>query len=157
MQKICPCLWFNGQAEAAVAFYTSTFKNTEVLETTYYLDHMPMPKGKVMTIRFVLDGQEFLALNGGADFSFTPATSFIVYCENQKEVDDMWEKLLVGGQESQCGWLSDRYGLSWQIVPKSLIEMLKGGDSAGAQRAAAAMLQMKKLDIATLERAYNNA
>lgn len=157
MQKICPCLWFNGQAEAAVAFYISTFKNSRVLETTYYLDNMPMPKGTVMTMRFILDGQEFLVLNGGADFSFTPATSFVVYCEDQQEVDYMWDRLLDGGQENQCGWLSDRYGLSWQIVPKALIEMLKGGDVAAAQRAVAAMMQMKKLDIATLERAYKNA
>lgn len=157
MKKICPCLWFDGQAEAAVAFYTSTFKNSRVLETSYYLDNMPLPKGTVMTMRFVLDDQEFLVLNGGADFSFTPATSFVVYCEDQKEVDHLWSKLLDGGQENQCGWLSDRYGLSWQIVPKALIEMLKGGDAAAAQRAVAAMMQMKKLDIATLERAYKNA
>ncbi len=157
MKKICPCLWFNGQAEAAVAFYTSTFKNSRVLETTYYLDNMPLPKGTVMTMRFVLDDQEFLVLNGGADFSFTPATSFVVYCEDQHEVDHLWSKLLDGGKEGQCGWLSDRYGLSWQIVPKALIEMLKGGDAAAAQRTVAAMMHMKKLDIATLERAYKNA
>ncbi|MNR83809.1 3-demethylubiquinone-9 3-methyltransferase [compost metagenome] len=154
MQKIGPCLWFNGQAEAAVAFYTSTFKNSRTLETTYYVDDMHMPAGTVMTIRFVLDGAEFMALNGGPEFVFSPAISFVVHCADQQEVDDLWQKLLVNGREDQCGWLTDQFGLSWQIVPEALITMLKGGDTAAAQRTVAAMLKMKKLNIAELERAY---
>jgi predicted 3-demethylubiquinone-9 3-methyltransferase (glyoxalase superfamily) len=154
MQKITPCLWFNDQAEEAARFYTSIFKNSTIGEITHYGEGSPRPKGSVLTVRFQLDGQEFLALNGGPQFKFTEAVSFIVHCETQEELDRMWEKLSEGGEEVQCGWLKDQYGLSWQIVPTVLPKMLSDPDSARAERVLQAVMRMKKLDINTLEEAF---
>jgi predicted 3-demethylubiquinone-9 3-methyltransferase (glyoxalase superfamily) len=156
MQKIGPCLWFDGKAEEASNFYVSIFKNSRIVNTTRYPEGTPLPAGKVMTVEFILDGQEFLALNGGPQFTFSPAISFVARCETQEEVDDLWEKLLAGGAEQQCGWLTDKFGVSWQIVPNVLMKMMSGQDAVASQRAFAAMLQMKKLSIALLEHAYNN-
>lgn len=148
MQKIAPFLWFNGQAEEAAKFYTSIFKNSKVLGT------MPGPDGKVMGVSFQIEGQEFKALNGGPQFTFTPAISFFVNCETQKEVDELWEKLTAdGGKEEMCGWLRDKYGVSWQIIPTVLGELFSDRDRAVAGKAMNAMLQMKKIDIAALKRA----
>jgi predicted 3-demethylubiquinone-9 3-methyltransferase (glyoxalase superfamily) len=154
MQKITPFLWFDDQAEQAVNFYTSIFKNSKVLSVSRYGDAGPGQPGKVMTATFQLNGQEFTALNGGPEFKFTEAISFFVSVETQAEVDELWEKLTAGGEESQCGWLKDKFGLSWQIVPTALGELLGGPDPVKAQRAMQAMLQMRKLDIAALQRAY---
>jgi len=154
-QKITPFLWFDGNAEEAVSYYTSIFKNSKVLSTTHYGDMGPGRKGAVMTINFQLEGQEFTALNGGPDFKFNEAISLVVKCASQKEVDELWEKLTSGGgQEVQCGWLKDKYGLSWQITPTALLEMIQDPDPKKVQRAMAAMMTMKKLDIAQLTRAY---
>jgi predicted 3-demethylubiquinone-9 3-methyltransferase (glyoxalase superfamily) len=153
MQKIIPCLWFDDQAEQAVRFYTSIFKNSKIGKITYYGEGAPRPKGSVMTVRFRLDGQEFLALNGGPVFKFTEAISFIVNCRTQKEVDRMWEKLSDGG-EGQCGWLKDKYGMSWQIVPTILSKMMNDLNPARTDRVMQAVLQMKKLDIKGLKKAY---
>ena len=157
MPKITPFLWFNDKAEDAANFYASIFKNSKVKAVTRYSDAGPGPKGSVMTVNFELDGQEFTALNGGPQFTFTEAVSFVVHCDTQQDVDDYWEKLTAGGQESQCGWLKDKYGLSWQIVPKALPRLLQQTDPTKAQRVMQALLQMKKLDIATLERAAQGA
>ena len=159
MQKITPFLWFDNNAEEAVNFYVSIFKNSKVGKVTRYNEASAKaagrPKGSVMTAEFQLEGQNFVAINGGPHFKFTEAISFVIDCETQEEVDYFWEKLTAnGGQESQCAWLKDKYGLSWQIVPKVLIEMLQDKDAQKAQRVMEAMLQMKKIDIATLERAY---
>lgn len=156
MQKIGPCLWFDGKAEEASNFYVSIFKNSRIVKATRYPEGSPLPTGTVMTVEFILDGQEFLALNGGPQYTFSPAISFVVRCETQQEVDDLWEKLLAGGEEQQCGWLTDKFGVCWQIVPNALIRMLSGADAVASQRAFAAMLQMKKLNISLLEHAYNN-
>lgn len=153
MQKITPFLWFDTQAEEAALFYISIFKNSKIVETTRYSGAGPGPKGTVMTVRFSLDGQEFIALNGGPEFKFTEALSLFVHCESQAEVDELWEKLSAGGEKGPCGWLKDRYGLSWQIVPTILGKWLNDADAARAQRVAQAMLQMGKLDIAALEQA----
>lgn len=153
-QKVTPFLWFDHQAEEAVGFYTSIFKNSKVETITRYGEAGPGPKGSVMTIAFELDGQKFTALNGGPHFKFTPAISFVVNCENQQEVDEMWEKLSAGGKEVECGWVADKYGLSWQIVPAALIEMMQDQDAERKQRVMKAMLKMKKLDIAGLQAAY---
>jgi predicted 3-demethylubiquinone-9 3-methyltransferase (glyoxalase superfamily) len=155
MQKITPFLWFDGNAEDAVNFYVSLFKNSKVISFARYGEAGPGPKGSVMTVKFQLEGQEFIALNGGPHFKFTEAISFVVNCETQQEVDEFWAKLSAGGQESQCGWLKDRYGLSWQIVPTVLPQMLQDDDPARAKRVMEAMLQMKKIDIPTLRRAYD--
>ncbi|HEV2612843.1 MAG TPA: VOC family protein [Noviherbaspirillum sp.] len=157
MQKITPFLWFDGQAEEAANFYTSIFKNSKVLAINHYGDGAPMPKGTVMTAQFALDGQEFVALNGGPHYHFTPAISFVVNCETQEEVDYYWNKLTDGGIEVQCGWLQNKYGMSWQIVPTILPQLLSDPDPARAQKAMTAMLQMKKIDIATLQRAIASA
>jgi predicted 3-demethylubiquinone-9 3-methyltransferase (glyoxalase superfamily) len=157
MQKISPCLWFDGQAEEAARFYTSIFKNSRIVKTARYLEGAHRPTGSIMTVQFVLDGQEFVALNGGPEFTFSPAISFVVNCETQEEVDVLWGKLSAGGEEVQCGWLRDKFGVSWQIVPTVLIAMLTDADTAASQRAFAAMLHMKKLDIALLDRAFKNA
>ncbi|MBA3316316.1 MAG: VOC family protein [Planctomycetota bacterium] len=158
MQKVSPCLLFDDQAEEAAKFYVSVFKNSKILQTTYYGEGMPMPAGTVLTVKFLLDGEEFLALNGGSHDQFSLAVSFMVMCETQAEVDDYWRKLTVGGQEVQCGWLKDKFGLAWQIVPKQFIEMLDSPDKAAVQRGMAAMMMtMKKLDIAELQKAYDNA
>ncbi|MEP6645251.1 MAG: VOC family protein [Acidobacteriaceae bacterium] len=154
MHKITPFLWFDGKAEEAMNFYTSIFKNSKVGRVTRYGESSPGSKGAVITATFQLDGQDFIALNGGPQFSFTPAISLFVNCENQEEVDDFWEKLSEGGKESQCGWLSDKYGITWQIVPSALGQMLSDKDSEKSKRVTQAMLQMKKLDVAKLKQAY---
>ena len=154
MQKITPFLWFDGNAEEAANFYVSTFKNSKILSIARYGEAGPGPKGSVMTVEFQLRGQDFIALNGGPQFRFTEAISFSVNCETQEEVDEFWEKLSEGGKEGPCGWLKDRYGLSWQINPIVLGEMLSDPDPAKAQRVMQAMLQMKKIDINRLKQAY---
>ncbi|WP_410209844.1 VOC family protein [Aquirhabdus sp.] len=154
MQKITPFLWFDGNAEEATHFYTSIFKNAEILSISHYSEGGPMPKGTVMTTKFRLDGQEFVALNGGPQFPFTPAVSFVVDCDSQEEVDYYWEHLSQGGTPNQCGWLQDRYGLSWQIVPRILIQYINDPDPVIAQRVMNAMLQMGKIDIALIKQAY---
>jgi predicted 3-demethylubiquinone-9 3-methyltransferase (glyoxalase superfamily) len=154
MQKITPFLWFNDQAEEAMKFYTSIFRNSKVGSITRYGEEGPGPKGKVMSASFQLDGQEFMALNGGPVFTFTPAISFFVDCATQAEVDELWEKLSEGGEKGQCGWLKDKYGLSWQIVRSALGEMLQDKDAEKSRRVMNAMLQMEKIDIEGLKRAY---
>jgi predicted 3-demethylubiquinone-9 3-methyltransferase (glyoxalase superfamily) len=154
MQRLSMCLWFNGQAEQAVAFYTGLFPNSRVIRTTYYLDGTPVPAGSVLTIQFALDGTEYLALNGGPAFTFSPAMSMVAYCDTQAEVDRLWTALAEGGQHGQCGWLTDRFGVSWQVVPRQLLPLLNTPDRAASQRAFDAMRSMTKLDIASLERAY---
>ena len=155
MQTVSTCLWFDDQAEAAVAFYTGLFPNSRVLETKVYLDGGPRPAGSVLTIRFTLDGTEYMALNGGPVFAFSPAVSLVAYCDTQDEVDRLWFQLTEGGQESQCGWLTDRFGVSWQIVPRVLLALLNTPDTAASQRAWVALWTMRKLDIAALQRAYD--
>jgi predicted 3-demethylubiquinone-9 3-methyltransferase (glyoxalase superfamily) len=154
IQKITPFLWFDSQAEEAAKFYVSIFKNSKVREVTRYGESGPGPKGSVMTVVFELDGQEFIALNGGPIFKFTEAVSFVVNCETQQELDEFWEKLSAGGQEIQCGWLKDKYGMSWQIVPAILGQLMQDKDPKRSDRVMKALLQMKKLDIAGLKRAY---
>jgi predicted 3-demethylubiquinone-9 3-methyltransferase (glyoxalase superfamily) len=154
IQKITPFLWFDTQAEEAARFYTSIFKNSKVGTVTRYGEAGPGPKGSAMTVAFEIEGQKFAALNGGPVFKFTEAISFVVNCETQEEVDELWEKLSEGGTKVECGWLKDKYGLSWQIVPTVLIEMLQDKDAARSQRVMKAMMKMKKLDIARLEEAY---
>jgi predicted 3-demethylubiquinone-9 3-methyltransferase (glyoxalase superfamily) len=156
VQRLTPCLWFDGQAEDAAKFYVGIFKNSRITQVARYGDagrdvHGQAP-GTVMTVAFELDGQTFTALNGGPMFKFSEAISFQVNCETQEELDDYWKKLSAGGAESQCGWLKDRYGLSWQVVPSRLPELMKNPE--GANRVMAALLKMKKLDIRTLERAH---
>lgn len=153
MQKITPCLWFDRQAEEAVNFYVSIFKNSKILDITRYCEGGHGPVGSVMTVTFQLDGQDFLALNGGPLFKFTEAISLIVNCEDQEELDHMWEKLCEGGKEVECGWLKDKYGLSWQIIPRILGELVSASDPAKCQRVIAALHQMTKLDIDALKRA----
>ncbi len=153
MQKITPFLWFDTQAEEAAKFYASVFPNSRILKTARYSEAGPGPKGSVMTVEFELGGQRMIALNGGPHFKFTEAISLVVDCKDQKEVDHYWNKLLQGGKESQCGWLKDRYGLSWQIVPTVLGELLSGPDAKKAKRVMEAMLKMKKIDIAALKAA----
>ena len=148
MQKITPFLWFDTQAEEAMNFYVSVFKNSKILSVS------PGPDGKVMTGTFQLDGQEFMALNAGPQFPFTEAISFFVHCETQAEVDELWAKLTEGGEESRCGWLKDKFGLSWQIIPAVLGELLQDKDPEKAGRVMQAMLQMSKIDIKTLQQAY---
>lgn len=155
MQKITPFLWFDNNAEEAAHFYTSIFKNSKVGKVARYGDAGPGPKGSVMTITFELEGQDYVALNGGPHFKFTEAVSFVINCESQKEIDYYWEKLLAGGgKEQQCGWLKDKFGLSWQVVPTILEEMVQDKDPKKADRVMKAMLQMIKIDIAALKRAY---
>ena len=155
MQKITPFLWFDNQAEEAVNFYISIFKNSKINEKTYYTGEEPMgKKGSVMSVVFELNGQEFVALNGGPQFKFTEAISFSIACETQEEIDYYWEKLTSGGgEEVQCGWLADKYGLSWQVVPANLNKWAK--DPAGFQRVMQALMPMKKLDMAKLQRAFD--
>jgi len=155
IQKITTYLWFDSQAEEAAQHYTSIFKNSKILEVTRYGDAGPGPKGTAMTVLFQLEGQELIALNGGPHFKFTEAISLLVSCESQAEVDELWSQLSAGGEESQCGWLKDKYGLSWQIIPTALFRMLQDPDPGRSKRAMEAMLQMKKIDIAALERASN--
>jgi len=154
-QKITPYMWFNDQAEEAATSYVSLFKDSKILEVQRYGDAGPGPKGKAMVVNFQLSGQEFIGLNGGPQFKFTEAVSLLVHCKTQQEVDDLWNKLTAGGgAESQCGWLKDKYGLSWQIIPDRLMELLGDKDPQKASRAMNAMLQMRKIDIAALERAH---
>ncbi len=153
MRKITPFLWFDHQAEEAANFYVSIFKNSKVGNITRYGDGGPGPKGSVMTVSFELDGQPFMALNGEPAFHFTEAISMFVHCENQQEVDELWGKLLAGGEKSRCGWLKDKYGLSWQIIPSGLMEALGNKDPEKAKRAMQAMLQMDKIDIERIRNA----
>jgi predicted 3-demethylubiquinone-9 3-methyltransferase (glyoxalase superfamily) len=152
MQKLTPCLWFDTEGEEAATFYTSVFPNSKILELTHYGSAGPRAEGMVMTVTFELDGQRFIALNGGPDFAFNEAISFEVSCKSQEEVDAFWSKLSEGGEEGPCGWLKDRFGVSWQIVPMRLEELLKDPDEEKAQRVMAAMLKMKKIEIDALER-----
>ena len=154
MQKISPFLWFDDQAEEAMNFYVSVFKNSKVGKITRYGDAGPGPKGSVMTASFELEGQPFTALNGGPHFKFTEAVSFFVNCETQEEVDELWAKLAEGGQTQQCGWLKDKFGLSWQIIPSILIELMNDRDPQKSRRVMEAMLQMTRIDIAKLRQAY---
>ena len=154
MRKITPFLWFDNQAEEAMNFYVSVFKNSKTGAVTRYGEGGPGPKGAVMTATFQLDGQDFMALNGGPLYKFTEAISFYVNCETQEEVDELWEKLSAGGQPGRCGWLKDKFGLSWQIIPTALSEMLGDKNAEKSKRVMQAMLQMNKLDIAGLKRAY---
>lgn len=154
MKKITPYLWFDHQAEEAANFFVSIFDNSKILNISRYGEAGPGPAGSVLTVSFELDGQQFTALNGGPAFQFTEAISFFVDCKSQEEVDELWEKLTEGGEEQPCGWLKDKYGLSWQIVPTVLIEMLNDPDPEKSKRVTEAMLQMKKIDIAALEHAY---
>jgi predicted 3-demethylubiquinone-9 3-methyltransferase (glyoxalase superfamily) len=157
MQKITPFLWFDDQAEEAARFYVSLFEDSEITEVTRYPEGSPGEPGAVMTVGFRIAGQEFTALNGGPQFPFTEAISLYVHCADQDEVDRFWSQLTDGGEESQCGWLKDRYGLSWQIVPDRLGELLSDPDPARAQAAMQAMLQMSKIDIKVMEDAANAA
>lgn len=154
MQKITPNLWFDTEAEAAANFYTSVFKDSRVVSVLHYGEAGPRPAGMVMTVTFQLEGQEFTALNGGPEFKFNEAISLLVNCETQEEVDEFWEKLSEGGEKGPCGWLKDKFGVSWQIVPTVLEEMLQDEEPDRANRVMQAMLQMSKLDIAALEKAY---
>ncbi len=154
VQKITPFLWFDGRAEEAANFYTSIFKNSKILKLARYGDAGPGPKGSVMTVTFQLEGQKFMALNGGPHYTFSPAISFFVDCETQTEIDELWEKLSAGGSEVQCAWLKDKFGVSWQIVPRALIELMQDKDPVKSQRVFRAMLQMTKIDIEGLQRAY---
>lgn len=154
MQKITPFLWFDNNAEEALNFYTSIFKNSEITQVARYGDAGPGPKGSLMTARFNLEGQEFIALNGGPHYKFTPAVSFLIDCKSQEEIDHYWDKLLEGGQAQQCGWLVDKYGLSWQVVPTILPKYLSDKDPAKSSRVMQVMMKMVKLDIQQLEDAY---
>lgn len=154
MQKITPFLWFDGKAEEAANFYVSVFKNSKIVNLMRYGDAGPGPKGTVMSAIFELDGQTFMALNGGPMFTFSPAISFFVNCETQEEVDNLWEKLSEGGEKQRCGWLKDKYGVSWQVIPTILGQLLQDKDAEKSKRVMNAMLQMDKIEIAGLKRAY---
>ncbi len=155
MQRIAPFLWFDTQAEEAARFYVSIFRNSKILKVARYGEAGPGPRGSVMTVQFQLDGQEFIALNGGPQFKFTEAVSLSVSCQTQEEVDEYWTRLSEGGEQGQCGWLKDKYGLSWQVNPTILGEMLSDPDPQRAKRVMEAMLTMKKIDIARLKQAYD--
>ncbi|MBK0381053.1 VOC family protein [Mucilaginibacter segetis] len=155
MQKITPFLWFDTNAEEAVNFYISLFKNSKILRVIRNGSEGPGPEGSVLAIDFSINGQEFAALNGGPTFTFTEAVSFMVNCETQEEIDNMWEKLSEGGQKSQCGWLKDKFGLSWQVTPPILLKMISDPDPVKSQRVMNAMMKMEKLIIKDLEDAYN--
>lgn len=157
MQKITPCLWFDGQGEEAANFYTSLFENSTILEISRYGEAGPGPEGSVMTVSFELNGQEFVALNGGPEFKFNEALSFQISCKDQDEVDKFWNGLSEGGEEGPCGWLKDQFGLSWQVVPTALPELLSDPDPGRSLRAMQAMLGMKKIDIAGLRTAADAA
>lgn len=154
MQKITPFLWFDSQAEEAVRFYTSIFKNSKIGSISRYGEAGPGPKGTAMVVTFELEGQAFMALNGGPTYSFTPAISLLVDCKSQEEVDELWEKLSAGGRKDRCGWLQDKYGLSWQIIPTELGKLMGDPDPEKSKRVMQAMLQMDKIDIKRLQQAY---
>ncbi|RVT99774.1 VOC family protein [Mucilaginibacter limnophilus] len=157
MKKMTACLWFNNEAEEAMNFYTSIFKDSEILNISRYPANGPMPEGTVMTAEFRLNDITFMALNGGPHFKFNESVSFVVYCDTQEEVDHYWDNLTAGGgQESMCGWLKDKFGLSWQITPTALINRMKDKDKEKAKKVMQAMLQMRKIDIAKIEEAYNS-
>lgn len=153
-QKINPCLWFDQNAEEAANYYVSIFKNSKVTKISRYGKNAPLPEGTALTVSFQLEGQNFMALNGGPMFKFTEAVSFVINCDSQKEIDDFWTKLSAGGQEQQCGWLKDKFGLSWQVVPSKLGEMMESKDAAKAGRVMQEILKMRKLDLNVLEEAY---
>ena len=153
MRGITPCLWFDTEGEEAATFYTSVFPRSRITDVARYGSAGPRPEGTVMTVSFELDGQKFLALNGGPEFTFSEAVSFQVFCETQDEVDSYWSTLSEGGQEGPCGWLKDKFGLSWQIVPTRLTELLEDPDREKSQRVMAAMMEMRKIDVDALERA----
>jgi predicted 3-demethylubiquinone-9 3-methyltransferase (glyoxalase superfamily) len=153
VNEITPCLWFDTEGEEAAKFYTSVFPNSKIVKTTHYGSAGPRPEGTVMTVEFELDGEPFVALNGGPDFTFNEAVSFQVFCETQGEVDSYWDKLAEGGEEGPCGWLKDKFGLSWQVIPRALPRLLSSPDTEKAQRVMSAMLEMKKIEIDELERA----
>jgi len=155
MQKITPFLWFDGNAEEAMNLYVSVFKNSKIVNVRRYGDAGPGPKGSVMTATFQIEGQEFFALNGGPKYKFTPAISLFVNCETQEEVDELWDKLSAGGHKDKCGWLQDKFGLSWQIIPSALGKMLGDKDPARANRVMMSMLQMDKINIKKLKQAYD--
>lgn len=154
MQKITPFLWFDGKAEEAANFYVSIFKNSKILNIARFGEAGPGPKGSAMVVSFQIEGQKFSALNGGPQYTFSPAISFLVDCETQAEVDELWTKLTAGGKEVQCGWLTDKFGVSWQIIPRAFMEMMQDKDPVRSQRVFKAMMQMIKIDIETLKRAY---
>jgi predicted 3-demethylubiquinone-9 3-methyltransferase (glyoxalase superfamily) len=153
--KISPCLWFDTEGEEAAKYYTSIFENSRIVRTKLYGPEAPAREGTVLTVEFELDGQPFVVLNGGPQFTFSEAISFYVHCESQAEVDRLWTQLSDGGEEGPCGWLKDRFGVSWQIVPTRFLELINDADPARANRAMQAMMEMKKLDIAELERAVD--
>lgn len=155
MQKITPFLWFDDKAEEAAKFYVSVFRDSKLVETRYYNEAGPRPKGSVLTVTFELFGREFVALNGGPHYSFTPAVSFAISCETQEEIDSYWQKLSAGGSPLQCGWITDKFGVTWQIVPRVLIEMMHDDNAERAARVTRAMFKMVKLDIGELKRAYD--
>lgn len=157
MQKIVTFLWFDNQAEAAARFYTSVFPNSKITGISRYSEAGPGPAGSVMVVTFELDGQEYMALNGGPEFTFSEAISLFVRCQTQEEVDDLWEKLSEGGEKGPCGWLKDKFGLSWQIVPDTLLELMSDPDPRKAENVAKEMLGMRKLDVSALRRAYDRA
>jgi predicted 3-demethylubiquinone-9 3-methyltransferase (glyoxalase superfamily) len=157
MQKITPFLWFDGKAEEAMNFYVSIFRNSKIVSVRRYGDAGPGPKGTVMTGTFQLERQEFMALNGGPQFKFSPAISLFVSCETQAEVDELWEKLSAGGRKDQCGWLTDQFGITWQIIPTALGRLLGDRDPVKANRVMQAMLKMTRIDIAGLEKAYDGS
>lgn len=154
-QKIYPCLWFDHQAKEAAQFYATIFPNSMIGASTYYGEGAPLPAGTLLTVRFKLDGVDFLALNGGPHFTITPGISFVINCGTQEEVDHYWEKLAEGGHHDQCGWLTDQFGVTWQVVPKMLGELLEGGNGKKSGAMMGALMQMKKLDIAELKKAYD--
>lgn len=156
MQKISPCLWFDNKAKEAVDFYTSIFHNSKILETAFYNEEGPGEPGTVLTISFEIEGQRFMALNGGPEFNFTNAISFMVNCETQQEIDYYWDHLLEGGEAEQCGWLKDKFGVSWQIIPSIIAELMQDKDPERSRRVMSALLSMVKLDIDLLKKAYNN-
>ncbi len=157
MQKIVPCLFFDGKAEDAVNFYTSVFKSAKTGHISRYGENMPMPKGSVMTAELEIEGQKFLALNGPPMFTFSPAISFMVNCETQQEIDEYWDKLSAGGEKQQCGWLKDKFGVSWQIIPNEMPHLMGSASPAQSQKVMEAVMQMTKLDIKTLKQAYEQA
>ena len=155
MQKITPFLWFDGKAQEAANFYVSVFKNAKIVSPMRTGEGEPSPEGKIMSVTFEIDGRQFIAFNGGPHFTFSPAISLFVRCETQSEIDELWEKLSEGGEKQRCGWLKDRYGVSWQIIPPILGELLQDKDAEKSKRVMAAMLQMDKIDIAVLQKAYD--